>query len=315
MNSTLKADLLTPFISSEYSLPEPVQCEFVRRGFNDHYLVRSRTKRYFLRVYLNGKYYIGDSDDFRFELELLEFLASHGLRVVRPVPNRAHEHLSTIEAPDGKRHMALFEFVDGDPIVGSAAECNAGKLGEMVVTIHTTADAFRAKHSRYDLDLHYLLDEPLRLLEDQLLSRGMGDLSYFRPAADRIRRTVEKLGKVPGAYGIIHGDLIPSNILYSDLGITVIDFDYAGYGWRAYDIETLASCYGESTAGAIKRGYESVRPLSDLEEELLPTFNTLRWKLWDVGDILAMMPVWGETPDEDYLRKASQTFRSLASVG
>ncbi len=45
---------------------------------------------------------------------------------------------------------------------------------------------------------------------------------------------------------------------------------------------------------------ESVRLLSDLEKQLMPTFVKLRW-IWDIGDILSFMPLWGERPSDEYL--------------
>ena len=86
LNTVLQGGLLTSFISDEYDLPELVKCEYVRRGFNDHYLVNSGDERYFLRAYLNGKHYISGRDDFRFELELLRFLSSSGVPVQHSHP-------------------------------------------------------------------------------------------------------------------------------------------------------------------------------------------------------------------------------------
>lgn len=101
MNAALESDLLALFVSDRYALPSPVECDFIRRGFNDHYVVRSRSEKYFLRVYLKGKYYIGGPEDFRFELKLLDFLGSRGVRVVRPISNSAGEHLSAMETAKG----------------------------------------------------------------------------------------------------------------------------------------------------------------------------------------------------------------------
>lgn len=314
MNATPRTDQLARFLSDRYALPEPIDCEFIGRGFNDHYVVRSRNEKYFLRAYLNGKYYIDGPEDFRFELNLLDFLVSRGAPVVRPISNTAGERLSTIETTDGERHIALFEYAEGEPMVSPVVEKHAEGLGQIVATIHSTADVFHTEDPRYDLDLHYLLDEPLRLLEHHLDRHGMGDLSFFLPFADEMRQKVERLGKVSSAYGIIHGDLIPSNILYkAGSGITILDFDHCGYGWRGYDLETLISCYQNPVREAIKRGYESVRPLSVTEAHLMSTFNTLRWKLWNIGDVLGMTPAWDETPDQDYLRHAQDTLRSLAT--
>ena len=317
MNTIQQSGLLASFISDVYDLPQPVECQFARRGFNDHYSVKSGGERYFLRIYLNGKYYISGRNDFRFELELLRFLSSSGVPVVRPIANKSGQLLSTIKVPEGERHMGLFEFAEGEPIEITTVEGKAEELGETVATIHVTADAFRTENPRYHMDLHYLIDEPLRLIESHLLDRDMGDLRFFSTVADDIRNKVGSLAKKKSVYGIIHGDLIPKNIFYSESsGLTFMDFDYGGYGWRAYDLETLLSRYSNPVRRRIQQGYENVRPLSDLETNLMPIFKILRRDLWDIGDILAMLPAWGKPPDDaddEYLQRALHKLQNLAS--
>ena len=71
----------------------------------------------------------------------------------------------------------------------------------------------------------------------------------------------------------------------------LLDFEYAGYGWRVFDIATFFSNQltqrgrSEQTGGlldAFLDGYQSERPLSAAELVALPAFVTLR-QLWNWG--------------------------------
>ena len=57
-----------------YNFAQPIKVTFLRRSFNDHYLISSGDNQYILRVYLNEKRYINGMTDLMFELDLLEHL-------------------------------------------------------------------------------------------------------------------------------------------------------------------------------------------------------------------------------------------------
>ena len=56
-------------------------------------------------------------------------------------------------------------------------------------------------------------------------------------ARARITEVLERLGRRPSSYGVIHADLHPHNVLIDDRDrLTVIDFDDTAFGWRLYDL-------------------------------------------------------------------------------
>ena len=79
-NGILDSHALERLLSAAYDLGGPVRCNLIGEGFNHTYLVEGEgAERWVLRVYLNGKYYVRSADDFRFELDLLTFLAAQGV--------------------------------------------------------------------------------------------------------------------------------------------------------------------------------------------------------------------------------------------
>src|SRR2546428_982904 len=138
-NTLVAAADLPEILADHYELKAPLECEFIRRGFNDHYRVRTGDREFVLRIYFNGKYYIESISDFRFELELLAFLDECGIPVSSPVKRKNGDLIGVLETPRGSRCFALFTFAEGEkrqeigPVAGR-------KLGKAVARLHVAAD-------------------------------------------------------------------------------------------------------------------------------------------------------------------------------
>lgn len=315
-NTVVENEIVAEIISTHYTIGKQTHCQLIRAAFNHNYLIETTNQTYVLRIYLNDKYYIHNAGDFRFELDLLNFLLNQALPVVQPVANQKGEWLTTYQfAAQDRRHMALFQFVPGVELdkVSSAGDLTLDtvkRVGEIMALIHQAAEGFQSQYHRYHLNVAtYLLDKSLQILETHLINRKLGDLSFFRPCAEQLRQQVSLLPQTTPAYGLIHADLHGNNIfLDAKTGITFIDFDHCAYSYRIYEFAPWAG-NAEALASVIE-GYESVRPLSKLEKQLIPTVAKLR-SIWDMGDILYYMPLWGRTPSDEQLENWMKQLHTL----
>jgi Ser/Thr protein kinase RdoA (MazF antagonist) len=97
-----------------------------------------------------------------------------------------------------------------------------------------------------------------------------------------LRPRLQALPREGTGYGIIHGDVIRSNAQVMPSGeVAVLDFDFCGIGWRAYDVATYRGevrFWQASPAAeeAFLSGYEAVRPLADWERAALPLLEAAR---------------------------------------
>jgi Ser/Thr protein kinase RdoA (MazF antagonist) len=286
---------LVPMLADAYRLTGPITCTWIRRGFNDHYLVETAAGMWVLRLYFNHKYWISGPEDFVYELELLRFVHARGVSVAAPVERRDGGLLGTVETEAGARNCALFEFAEGS-IHGALTAVHGRLMARTLSEFHVAADEFRPSrpaYGRYDLDLRYLLDQPMELVDRFLVEHGRQGLERFGEAVMKLRDQVLSLPRDSGVYGPIRGDPHRGNVAVTRDGrVTLFDFDHGGFGWRAYDL-AVATWRGARGGWAPRiEAYESVRPLSDAERRVLPVFRKLNG-VWDLGDVLAMQAAWG----------------------
>jgi Ser/Thr protein kinase RdoA (MazF antagonist) len=308
INVQPEPEMVAAHVGAAYDVSVPVTATLLRRGFNDTFRIdASDGARYAFRVYFNGKYYIGGPDDFRFELELLDFVAERGVPVARPRPRRDDGLLDILPMESGDRCAALFTWADGAPAKERTPE-QARVMGEALARFHVAADAFATSLPRYRLDLTYLLDQPLAGMRTYLQTFGReAEIDAFVPFAEALRARVVALPTTrAGVFGILHGDPHGGNVHFNDAGeVTLFDFDHGGYGWRIWDVATALGNLSGPTRAALLAGYDAVRPLADAERGTLRVFRALR-PLWDRGDVLAMRVAWGtenDAPTDEFTEK------------
>ncbi len=92
---------------------------------------------------------------------------------------------------------------------------------------------------------------------------------------------LERYGRDPATFSMIHADLHHHNVLVDGERLTVIDFDDAGFGWHQYDIAVaLYHSQATSNVAAVERafvdGYRAKRAISDEALALVPMFQLIR---------------------------------------
>jgi Ser/Thr protein kinase RdoA (MazF antagonist) len=292
VRSLLHPDDLASLVADEYEVAAPVTVALLRLGFNDTYVVTDGGGgRWALRVYLNDKYWIRSDSDLRCELELLEHLALAGRPVVRPVRCCSGDLLGRLTAPEGARCFALFGFVPGRSADDRTLDLNTRHaLGAEIARLHVAMDGFRSDRGRYHLDADLLVGMALTELRAIGAEQSAAYGEYERLAL-LVKDYLAGLDQDGPAYGLIHADIHPGNVLLAPTGeFTLIDFDHCGFGWRAYDLTNFyvgpgASDDARKEWAALLDGYESVRPFAPAERDAIPVLTACRG-LWDAGDWL-----------------------------
>lgn len=313
-NTQFPVEMVRQYLENSYELSGPLTCEFLRRGFNDHYLITTPNAKHIFRIYFQGKYYISGPDDFRFELELLAHAKRQGVAVAAAVPQKNGELLGHLVGPEGTRWCALFPFIEGR----ENAELNpvtARRLGQTLGQYHAAADSYHTSYSRYHFDLSYLVERPMALIRNMFRYYGREvELEPFLPSIAAWQKQIHRIPLVSPAYGVIHGDPHSGNVRINERDeVTLFDFDHGGYGWRVYDVAVCRGRLSEETWEAFLGGYQETRSLTTEELEAVPAFLKIR-PIWDQGDVLATIPVWGEAvPDAEFCDKIVTLFEKITA--
>jgi Ser/Thr protein kinase RdoA (MazF antagonist) len=323
VHSLLFPVALADLVSAEYGLDE-VCCRLIKATIRDVYRVDARQGPSILAVYRHGR----RAAEIEAELDVLDFLAARGpdagVVVAPSIRTMRGARLLSLAAPEGPRVAVLFQFAEGATPDRALEPEVAHRCGQMVALLHGLTDGWLATmpsaSARTPLDAALLLDRSLEQIGG-FLGQRPADLAAVRQAAALLRRRLLTLPRDPPGYGLIHGDVIPSNVLVAPGGtLTLLDFDFCGPGWRAFDVATFLHVVGErrlpEAAGpAFLAGYESVRPLADWEREAIPLFVSVR-DVFRLGNWGWRLAEWGTSalPDEALVRHLAAIRGSLAAI-
>ncbi len=277
----------------EWGLTENDQVELIKHRENAVFKIISQTgKCYALRVHRHG--YHSDRA-LRSELQWMTYLKQKGLKTPLPVAALDGTYIKSIssQAVSEARQCDLIEWVDGSPI-GGLEEGVAGdekslgdiyrSIGEIAANLHNISAAWTLPvgFSRLQWDARGTIgEEPLwgRFWDLEPLTEVQ--IALLFTARDKALEKLKAFGTGDDRFGLIHGDLLPDNILQTSDDLCLIDFDDSGFGWYLFEFATslfmhLGEPHFDTVCDAMVDGYRSARALPDEHLALFPTFFLMR---------------------------------------
>ena len=304
--SFVAADALAEVINEAYDLDGEVSCKLfskmLRTQDNDHYQVKVDDTKYVARVYQHGAHLGRKEEDYRYELDWLNFLKDKGISVSYPIQRADGEYLGSFHAPEGVRYYALFSFAPGQPMSATDEE-QLYKMGQEMARIHVVSNEFESDYSRQPMDLEFLVDRPIEQIKKYWTNPADEKLDLLLTSAEIAREDLADILKnaehTEDGWGPIGGDFHNVNTHFQDGEPTFFNFDLCGYGWRAYDIATFllnTNLLQKSAklSEAFFAGYYSVRPLSNNEHEAISPLLTIR-RVWLTGTFSVVDGIVGHT--------------------
>ncbi len=274
------------------------ELDVVKHRENTVFRVTAQDGRcYALRVHQAGLHSEGA---IRSELDWMRALYAQDFPVPEVIETQDGNLLAAATAYGETRHCSLLAWVDGD-LFNDLGRCEAGmrnelcsryrRLGALAARLHVQVQDWQPP----DGFVRHAWDEDGLLGEEPRMGR-FWDHPDLTPAQRReflkvrivLRGFLEKLGKTPDNYGLVHADFLPDNIIVNDDGLTLLDFDDCGYGWHLYEMATglfpqVRQPFFDDLVDAYLDGYRSEREFSKEDEEYLPAFimicglNYLGW--------------------------------------
>jgi len=107
------------------------------------------------------------------------------------------------------------------------------------------------------------------------------DRALLARARDAALDALHGASRAPDAWGLVHADLRPGNVLLDGDDLTVIDFDDAGFSWFVLDLAAALTAVehlpdAPDRAQAWAAGYQEVRPLTSADERAACALSLLR---------------------------------------
>jgi Ser/Thr protein kinase RdoA (MazF antagonist) len=309
--STLSTQALLTELLPDYDIDTPVECEFLHRGLNDTYLIKtSRQAKYILRVYRLGWRSLSE---ILYELAVLTHLNQQNIPVSIPLARKDGNFIRTLAAPEGERYTVLFTCAPGKNFSYEETE-EAFFYGQAAARIHNAMDTFTSEHQRFALDLDHLIDLPLQAIAPRLVHRPE-DWDYLQTLGCLLRQRIAAFPPDALEQGFCHGDFHGWNAkITEDKIITFFDFDCCGVGWRAYELAVFrwSARLGEKENDhwePFLQGYQTERALNEIDLQAVPLFIGIR-HIWLLGLHTGNGHHWGyDWMNDRYFDRAMKFFR------
>lgn len=255
------AGQLSAFLT-RFDIGELVDHQGISAGIeNTNYFVTTSVGRYVLTLFEATAH-----EGLPFFLDLMAFLAEHGLPTAHPMPDRQGHYLQVLN----ERPAAIVMCLEGASVdTPTPAQCAA--IGDAMGRMHAVSPEFgQARADDRGLAWRQLAASRLQ----PKLSPAMQSM-----IAEELAVSAALLAKdLPS--GVIHADLFVDNALFIGDRLTgVIDFYYAFHGAFLYDLAVLMNdwCGQDDGTLDIERArevagaYQTHRPLVSAEREAWPT--------------------------------------------
>ena len=271
---------------------EGARLRFIQYGENIIYRVdvpdsttlTSDTAPYIANRYVLRIHAVDDAESIASELTWLAALYREaGMPVPAPVMMPDGKLLTTITTPGMPkgRVVSLMRWLDGRRFRHGLLPKHLTALGQVVAQLHTFSanwqppGGFSRPHWNWDSQLggslfRYSMEEVVETIPAKFKQS-------FLVISKEAKRIMESIGMGRDAYGLIHADLYPENVLFKAGKAFPIDFEDCGYGYWMGDI-AVALCewaWGnewEQMRDAFWEGYAQIRTLPETQWAKLDLF-------------------------------------------
>lgn len=280
-------------------------CMFEYRGLNDIYKCTNGDRSFFFKIYSRKDI---DKDAIEAELEVINHLKRAGLSVAYPITMLNGQYLFPIDTHEGTRFGVLFSEAEGLPCSNDELEeREIVAIGHLISDMHTMLDTIPNPPRRWKLDEKLFLDRSIEILEDYNKFNLKVELSFLKDVASELKHHIQTKAK-SWNWGLCHGDFYTGNIhQISDGNLTIFDFDFCGYGWRAYDVSPFLGNFSAGVGeGALEerkrrldlflRGYKHAGGFSDAEIEAVYKIFVPFRRIFNLGYLYdALHFIWGNS--------------------
>jgi Ser/Thr protein kinase RdoA (MazF antagonist) len=295
---------------------------FEYRGVKDVYKLTHANLTLFFKFYARTDL---DQGAIEAEIEIVNHLRQSGLSVAYPIARINGEYLLPINTPEGIRYGVIYSEAEG-------VACNNDfldeqeiiKISRLISNMHTLLDGMPTTPRRWALDDRLFLDHSMEILENYHQLNPQVDLPFLQSVVKELKAQIQAYAS-RWNWGLCHGDIYTGNIhRRKDGSLTIYDFDFCGYGWRAYDVSPFLGNFSTGVRedavekrkrrlDVFMRGYENAGGFPDSEiEAIYKTFVPFR-RIFNMGYLYnALYYVWGNRLRQEQISHDTRLLREWA---
>ena len=234
---------------------------------NTNYLIKTSEQDYILTIYEKRV----DENDLPFFIKLLSYLSENKFPCPKPIANKNNERINRIK----NKNAALVTFLNGQSKNKITSE-ECFEIGKITAQLHEITKKFdiNRKNNLSIENWDSIFEKTIKQkidLDESIIKKTKNYLNFLK---DKWPKNLPQ--------GIIHADLFPDNIFFTNNKVSgIIDFYFACNDFFAYEIAICInslcfdnnSTFNMTKAKNLIDGYTSIRTLSEDEKKYLPILS------------------------------------------
>jgi homoserine kinase type II len=234
---------------------------------NTNYLIKTSEQDYILTIYEKRV----DENDLPFFIKLLSYLSENKFPCPKPIANKNNEKINRIK----NKNAALVTFLNGQSKNKITSE-ECFEIGKITAQLHEITKKFdiNRKNNLSIENWDSIFEKTIKQkidLDESIIKKTKNYLNFLK---DKWPKNLPQ--------GIIHADLFPDNIFFTNNKVSgIIDFYFACNDFFAYEIAICInslcfdnnSTFNMTKAKNLIDGYTSIRTLREDEKKYLPILS------------------------------------------
>ena len=234
---------------------------------NTNYFINTLEQDYILTIYEKRV----DENDLPFFINLLSNLSENKFPCPKPIANKNNQKINKIK----NKNAALVTFLNGQS-KNKITSDECFEIGKITAQLHEITKKFNVSRKN-----NLSIESWQNIFEKTIKQKIDLDETIIKKTKNYLNFLKDKWPKnLP--QGIIHADLFPDNIFFTNNKVSgIIDFYFACNDFFAYEIAICInsicfdnnSTFNMTKAKNLIDGYSSIRTLSEEEKKFLPILS------------------------------------------